>query len=151
MAFSLRSVGALAASLPALAAAHSMGLPINPALGVPGFPDCVRAHPERTGLSIAEVRIYNINLRVAALSTLTLTRTRTHARTHAHTHTRTHAHTPMIDHHALETRRPTISFARKRSRSGTLPSRLHAWATQSPRACTVRAGSTRTRSSCRSY
>jgi hypothetical protein len=27
---------------------HDMGLPINPELGVPGFPDCVRAHPELT-------------------------------------------------------------------------------------------------------
>lgn len=25
---------------------HDVGLPVNPVLGVPGFPDCVRAHPE---------------------------------------------------------------------------------------------------------
>ena len=27
--------------------AHELVLPINPVLGVPGFPDCVRAHPEQ--------------------------------------------------------------------------------------------------------
>jgi len=27
-------------ALASLAAAHDMGLPVNPALGVPGFPDC---------------------------------------------------------------------------------------------------------------
>ena len=30
---------------------HVMGLPINPVLGVPGFPDCLRAHPD---LSLSE-------------------------------------------------------------------------------------------------
>jgi lysophospholipase L1-like esterase len=33
--------------------AHDDGLPINPMLGVPGFPDCVRAHPE-ADLDVAE-------------------------------------------------------------------------------------------------
>lgn len=37
---------AVALSVPILIGAHFPGLPINPKLGVPGFPDCVRAHPE---------------------------------------------------------------------------------------------------------
>lgn len=36
---------AIVTSLLTLAAAHKMGLPINPVLGVPGFPDCERVHP----------------------------------------------------------------------------------------------------------
>lgn len=36
----------LCASIPVLAAAHSDLFPINPVLGVPGFPDCKRAHPQ---------------------------------------------------------------------------------------------------------
>jgi hypothetical protein len=34
-------------------ASHDALLPINPTLGVPGFPDCVRAHPEHD-LSVDE-------------------------------------------------------------------------------------------------
>jgi lysophospholipase L1-like esterase len=33
--------------LVAPSAAHEVDFPINPVLGVPGFPDCVRAHPEQ--------------------------------------------------------------------------------------------------------
>eukprot|EP00658_Telonema_sp_P-2_P077517 TRINITY_DN702_c0_g1_i3.p1 TRINITY_DN702_c0_g1~~TRINITY_DN702_c0_g1_i3.p1 ORF type:complete len:307 (+),score=61.87 TRINITY_DN702_c0_g1_i3:209-1129(+) len=36
------------ACLLAVAMAHDHGLPINPELGVPGFPDCVRQHPDRS-------------------------------------------------------------------------------------------------------
>jgi lysophospholipase L1-like esterase len=36
----------LAALLSAPVAAHDEDLPVNPLLGVPGFPDCVRAHPD---------------------------------------------------------------------------------------------------------
>merc|ERR1712166_1620625 len=43
--FTMRSF-VLAALLAAPVAAHDEDMPINPALGVPGFPDCVRAHPE---------------------------------------------------------------------------------------------------------
>ena len=43
----------LLAALVASAAAHDPSLPINEALGVPGFPDCVRLHPERQ-LSVAD-------------------------------------------------------------------------------------------------
>jgi len=34
------------ALLPVLVAAHDPDLPVNSLLGVPGFPDCVRAHPD---------------------------------------------------------------------------------------------------------
>lgn len=38
---------ALCATILVLANAHDTLLPINPVLGVPGFPDCMRVHPER--------------------------------------------------------------------------------------------------------
>jgi len=38
--------GVVCASIPVLAAAHGESFPINPVLGVPGFPDCERAHPQ---------------------------------------------------------------------------------------------------------
>lgn len=40
---SLRTL--LSIGVPALASAHG-DFPVNPSLGVPGYPDCVRAHPE---------------------------------------------------------------------------------------------------------
>lgn len=37
----------LAALLPVVAAHSDLSMPINPTLGVPGFPDCKRLHPLR--------------------------------------------------------------------------------------------------------
>ena len=40
-----------------LGAAHDASLPLNPALGVPGYPDCRRAQGDRTGASVAEAAL----------------------------------------------------------------------------------------------
>ena len=51
----LRSV--LTAALAAAATAHDGGMPINPALGVPGYPDCVNPSLDLANLSVEQAAL----------------------------------------------------------------------------------------------
>ena len=50
-----------------LSVAHDGSLPINPTLGVPGYPDCVRMHPDlQLGVEEAAVCAAPPSLNLAA-------------------------------------------------------------------------------------
>jgi hypothetical protein len=61
----LKATAALLAC--AAATAHDMGLPVNPALGVPGYPSCVRAHPG-VAMSVADAADDLVCSQVAAFA-----------------------------------------------------------------------------------